>query len=71
MKISELIEMLQAIKEEHGDLDVETMVGGKRCTLKEPRLAYRCILKPNEIYQRFWATYDPVNRMGDPVCRVD
>jgi hypothetical protein len=71
MKISELVDMLQIMREEQGDLDVETLVGGTRCTLKEPKLAFRCLLKPNETRHRFWSNYDPVTRKGDPVCRID
>jgi hypothetical protein len=71
MKISTLIELLQEMQEVHGDLDVETMAGGRRCTLKEPKLAYRYILKPRESAHRFWSNYDPVERLGDPVCRID
>jgi hypothetical protein len=55
MKISTLIVLLQEMQEVHGDLDVETMVGGRRCTLKEPKLAYRYILKPRESAHRFWS----------------
>jgi hypothetical protein len=82
MRISELIEKLEAIMDEHGDLDVETYgYDGSRMPLNEPKIDHRAILKGRESKARFAGYYrkarfsgyyggDLNNRIGEKVCRL-
>jgi hypothetical protein len=74
MKITELIGMLQAMQEVHGDLDVETLSRGygERQAVRPPRLACRAILTGRERKERFWIPQvDHETKKGEPVCRLD
>lgn len=74
MKITELIEELTQILEQHGDLEVEKSESGRRVPITAPKLAYRAKLKGKEWLPRFHSYYaygaDAEERIGDPVCRL-
>jgi len=74
MKISELILLLEALKNEHGDLDVETYgYDGSRIPLNAPRIDHQAILKGREHKERFaTALYGDAHesRKGTKVCRL-
>ena len=75
MNISEFVAELEAIKAEHGDLDVETYDAiGYRKEAWKPEIAYRLILKGREHSPRFWNAYLPAeereSRKGTKVCKV-
>ena len=71
MRISEFIERLEAIREEHGDLEVEKYNGqGYRCPARVPETAYRRILKGRERAPVFAMDFDGPERRGEKVCRV-
>ncbi len=74
MKITEFIEELTQILEQHGDLEVETSECGRRVPIRAPKLAYRAKLKGEEWLPRFHSYYadgaDAEERIGDPVCRL-
>lgn len=74
MKITELIEELTQILEQHGDLEVETSESGRRVPIRAPKLAYRAKLKGKEWLPRFFCVYahgkDEEERKGEPVCRI-
>ena len=72
MKISELIGLLQAMQEEHGDLEVEGLdINGYRRPINPPRLAYKMILTGKQWKDSFWYGGYSVERRGDLVCRLD
>lgn len=70
MKVSEMIQELEAFKATHGDLEVETdFVDGSRVTQRHPVLDFRMILKGREWKPRFHSNYDG-REPGEPVCRL-
>ncbi len=69
MVISELIEMLRLMQEDHGDLPVETY-HDRRMQLRPPELAYRRILHGRESRPEFWSSYHGEDCRGEPVCRI-
>jgi len=71
MKVSEYISVLEKLKDEHGDLDVETYsVDGNRRTANEPRISFRLILKGREYKQRFFNSWEGLDRKGDAVIEI-
>ena len=66
MKISEYVKLLNAIKKEHGDLEVEAYVGG-RITANPPKVAYTRVLKGRESKPDFWSNYMEEDRKGEKV----
>lgn len=76
MKISELIALLKAMKQEHGDLDVERADSTlTRVPVRAPRLDHKAILKGREHKPRFASScYSPSSdeedRRGEKVCRL-
>ena len=70
MKISEMIAALEAIREDHGDLEVEKYGPGERAPVFAPTVAYRLTPKPGETRNRFWNFAYPFERKGEKVCRV-
>ncbi|MCK0507971.1 hypothetical protein [Aromatoleum anaerobium] len=74
MKISEMIECLERIKSEHGDLEVETYkFDGSRVAMNAPKIDYRAILKGRERRPQFASSYygdDRKERFGEKVCRL-
>lgn len=57
MKLSDYIELLEAILEEHGDLEVQTDSFSSRREALEPKIAYTLILRGRELVPRFWQKY--------------
>lgn len=76
MKISEMIEALQAIKDANGDLDVETSsFCGDRVAQGQPTLDHRAVLNKRESKPRFASEFKygrggMEGRAGEPVCRL-
>jgi hypothetical protein len=75
MKISELIEQLEAMKKEYGDLDVETYSASfDRMPHNGAVLDFRAILEGRERKQMFasWFRHgkDYDSRKGEAVCRL-
>lgn len=72
MKISEYMACLQAIFNEHGDLEVETLsrLTDSRVPHIGPTVTHVRILQSNEKRPRFVLNSDPVWRRGKKVCRI-
>lgn len=74
MKISEYVQLLNAIKDEHGDLEVETNnFNIDRVPQRPPVVDYKAILKGRERNPRFVSRYygsEREERKGEKVCRV-
>lgn len=73
MRVSKLIEILQALHREYGDLEVDTYehVRGHRVAVRPPEISYRCVLKPSESKPRFANPLtDPDNRIGERVIKI-
>jgi len=71
MRISDYIEQLQALGDEHGDLEVELInLDLTRVTARAPVVSFRKILKGRESKPRFWSSYDGEDARGEPVIRV-
>lgn len=75
MKISEYIEELEAIKEEHGDLDMETYaIDCARISVRAPTVDYRAVLFGRESKPRFFSDFrfekDNEDRRGEKVCKL-
>lgn len=74
MKISELVQHLEHMRSEHGDLDVEqSHWDGRRGECSPPRLDHRAILIGRESKTRFGSEFygkDAEGRRGDKVCRI-
>lgn len=71
MNISDLIERLQCLYAEHGDLPVETWnVSMDRIPQRDPEVAYRKILTGRSTKPRFWHTFDGLDARGEKVVRL-
>ena len=73
MKASEYINAMQALIDEHGDLEVETFrVDGDRVEASAPKIAFRKILSKRERKPEFWNDYlrDSGEKKGEKVIRV-
>lgn len=73
MKISEFIERLEAIKAEHGDLEVDTYDGyGVREQHSGPEIAFRKVLSMTEFDADFWGgeEWEDAGCKGEKVCKV-
>ena len=71
MKITDYIAALQAIHDEHGDLDVENLtVRLDRVTSSAPEIDFRKILKGRESKPCFFYSCDDADRKGEKVCRI-
>lgn len=73
MKVSELIEILQAFHREYGDLEVDTYehLKGHRVPIRPPEISYRCILPQGMSKARFAnALTDPDSRIGERVIKI-
>ena len=69
MKLSAYIRKLEALLNEHGDLEVDTYgVGGDRQDAPVPEIAYRRILSNKERTPRFWWGIEA--KKGEKVVRV-
>ena len=70
MTITNYIEKLEALRAEHGDIEVETYgVRGDRVTIADPILAFRKILGSQRT-PAFWSRYDPPEMQGEKVVRT-
>lgn len=71
MKISEYIEALQSIMNEHGDLEVEAItVNFDREEARSPVVGFRKVLKGRESKPSFFHQFDSEDRRGEKVVRV-
>ena len=74
MKISEYVTALEAIRTEHGDLEVETDNMDRRFTAPHPTIAYRKVLSKREHCAKFWYDWGAGHRheekQGEKVVRV-
>lgn len=70
MKISEFIESLQRIQEEHGDLEVHTYGRYGRMNQPAPTVAFCKLLKGRETRLEFLYPWEPEERRGEKVCKV-
>jgi hypothetical protein len=77
MKLSEYIQALQKIYQEHvgddpaKDLDVETIVPSfDRVSAAMPRVRYRKILSKRQSKPAFWSKYDSEESRGEKVVEV-
>lgn len=71
MKISEYIDALEAIRREHGDLEVDSNNYYGRDSARAPTTGYRKILKKRQTREEFWSPYgcDP-DQKGEKVVRI-
>jgi hypothetical protein len=66
MNITNYIEKLEALRAEHGDIEVETYgVRGDRVTVADPILAFRKTLGSHQRTPAFWSRYDPPETRGE------
>jgi hypothetical protein len=71
MKISEHIVAMQALQDEHGDLDVERVDARyDRVMANQPIIAFRKILKGRESKPCFFSTSDSPEQKGEKVCQI-
>ena len=74
MKISEFVNHLERILEEHGDLEVErTFWNCERYSASPPKIDYRAKLKGQERKARFLSSFcgaEIEERRGEKVCRI-
>lgn len=71
MRISEYIAALEAIKAEHGDLEVETTgFDLQRIAARKPEIEFRKILSGRNRSPRFWNTWNGDAAKGEMVVRV-
>jgi hypothetical protein len=71
MTISQLITALQAIQQEHGDLEVDTTgFDCRRTSQQAPEIAYRKVLQGRESRPAFFHKLDGESRRGDKVVRL-
>lgn len=71
VKISELIEKLQNLEAEHGDLQVDTWnVDRDRVSQRNPQIAYRKILTGRQSKPSFWSVFDGKDACGEKVIRL-
>ena len=71
MKISELIQYLEQIKLEMGDLEVDRYAGcGERINQPRPIIAFRKILKPRQKREDFAFVGDKEEIKGEMVCKL-
>jgi hypothetical protein len=71
MKISEYIKVLENIKTEHGDLEVDYYYFGRRKEANAPEIAFRKILKGRERTPDYWDKYSGnEDRKGEKVVRI-
>jgi hypothetical protein len=70
MRISEYIGHLEALKSEHGDIEVECDFIWQRKPAPPPAIAYKKILKPRERKPDFWSEIDSEGQKGEKVVRV-
>lgn len=71
MKISEYIVALEAIKAEHGDLEVETTgFDLRRIAARKPEIEFRKILSGRNRSPRFWNTWDGDAAKGEKVASI-
>jgi len=71
MKLSAYIGALEALFQEHGDLDVmrdDSMIGARRAPA--PILGYIKVLKGRESKPRLCGSYDVEDLRGAPVIKV-
>ena len=69
MTISEYIRELEAIRAEHGELEIETYgLSCGRCPASTPTIAYKKILAGRQRRPAFWS-YD-LKTKGEKVVRV-
>lgn len=73
MKITELINSLQQLLDEHGDLEICTFsYNGGRANIHTPSIAYKKILNKRESMEKFW--YDggkgTLEQKGEKVVRL-
>lgn len=76
MKISELIQHLEHMQQEHGDLELAILsIDGSRGSIEIPQIDHKAILNSREYKQRFasYYKYDASyeHRKGEKVCRID
>ena len=69
MKISEYMQGLQTILDEHGDLEVQHYSFGRR-TANPPKVGHERILRGRESTPQFAYPYDDESRKGEKVCHI-
>ena len=65
--------ILEALLQEHGDLEVETNdFNARRVKARAPFVGYKLILLTNQSVDRFWASYVPgaETRKGEKVIKL-
>jgi hypothetical protein len=72
MKISEYIQLLQAMQAEHGDLQVDCYGNRGRTEAGPPEIAYRKVLSKRESRPDFWNDWytGDQGKKGEKVCRL-
>lgn len=71
MKLNVFIAKLRQIKNEHGNLEVDTDdQNGARISHAGPTVAFRKILEGRETKPKFFTDSDLNSKRGDKVCRV-
>ena len=71
MKISDMIAALEEIREEHGDLEVDTYGRYGRLPVMAPMIKYRLILKNRRTRPEFWCEWNGEDRKGEKVCYLN
>lgn len=71
MKASEYIKLIQALVEENGDLEVETVFSDmQRMEAPPPEIAYKKNLIGRERKPVFWQEWEEEAKKGEPVIRI-
>lgn len=71
MNIRELIEKLEALEAEHGNLPCETWnVATDRVPQRSPEVAYRKILVGRQTKPGFWSNFNAISQRGEKVVRL-
>ena len=70
MRISEYILCLESVKDQIGDVEVQTDGFSGRQIANSPEVGHTLILRGRESKPRFWSKWDGDDRRGEPVCIV-
>ena len=69
-KVKEVINQLTELLNEHGDIEIKTMVAGDVFDHVSPRVGYMLILKGRERKRRFWGKWGKEDSKGEKIIRI-